>query len=88
MPMIFPRPPHSGHAPSGLLKLNRYSSGSRNVIPSSSNLEQNAFRFPSSTMDMSPSPLSNAVCTDDSSRVRRSSRWPIRSAMTTPSFPA
>ena len=44
MPIIFPSPPHTGHAPSGLLKLKRYSSGRLNVIPSSSNLAQNLTR--------------------------------------------
>ena len=38
MPIILLYPSHTGHAPKGLLKLKRYSFGSSNKIPSSSNL--------------------------------------------------
>ena len=36
MPITLPYPPHVGHAPKGLLKSNRCSVGSTNVIPSAS----------------------------------------------------
>ncbi len=36
MPMILPKPSHSGHAPSGELKENIWSFGSSNVMPSAS----------------------------------------------------
>ena len=65
MPMIFPSPPQTGHAPSGLLKLKRYSSGLVNSIPSASNLLMNCFITGSSPgtsflIYKVPSPLSNA----------------------------
>ena len=70
-PTIFPRPPHTGQAPSGLLKLNRYSSGCRNTIPSFSKREENSFRVPDSLYHRAicPLPLSKADWMEEVRRV-------------------
>ncbi len=47
MPMIFPNPSHSGHAPAGELKENMLSEGSSKVMPSASNRVLNECVSPS-----------------------------------------
>ena len=72
--MIFPRPPQTGHAPRGLLNEKRYSSGWRNVIPSSSKrLEYSSEELSLRRMSL-PSPTLNAVSIEERSLVCRSSQ--------------
>ena len=73
IPMILPRPPHSGQAPSGLLKENRYSSGSLKVIPSISNLFEYSSVTSSFFSTRFPFPSRKAVSTELRSLVSRSS---------------
>ena len=74
MPMILPRPPQVGQAPSGELKLNRYSSGVRKLMPSSSKRLLKGFLAPfSASTAIRPSPREKASETEESRRVRVSS---------------
>ena len=59
-PKTAPKPPHSLHAPNGLLKLNRFIEGSINLTPSNSNLLENFFCFPEQLTYISPSPSKKA----------------------------
>ena len=77
-PIILPSPPHTGQAPRGLLKLNIYSSGSRNVIPSASNLLTKLLKSllpdaDSRSTYIVPFPLLKQVAMDECNRVLRSS---------------
>ena len=75
MPITLPRPPHTGQAPRGLLKLNIYSSGSLNVIPSASKrlLNSRISTAPASrTTYIFPLPSEKQVDMEDRSLVLRS----------------
>ena len=62
IPIIFPYPSHSGHAPTGELNENNWSVGSSNSIPSASNFKENSCSLLSSKRKMHfPSPSYNAV---------------------------
>ena len=76
IPMTLPSPPQTGQAPRGLLKLNIYSSGSLNVIPSASKRLLNSRisgRAPASrTTYIFPRPSEKQADMEESSLVLRS----------------
>ncbi len=83
IPMILPYPSHTGQAPMGLLKLKKYSVGSSNSIPSSSNFVEKLSRLrPSSDCTITwqcPFPVWNAVAAESAERLKLSESWLITS---------
>ena len=61
IPKILPYPPHLSQAPYGLLKENNAGVGSRNLIPSNSNLFENSLLLFLMLIVQYPSPSNNAV---------------------------